>query len=207
MGYSYKRSSSVENTSPPAYCFIPLLMPLDVCLCCSPGWWFQGFFHNNSPKLLAMLGCFTQEWTSAILPPGNLCWGVRRNRENVLVKVLCENTALSEGNRWRVYNDSELWKDIWGQWIKRHHFSHLFWEKQNSRKLFPLFLSLWNHSKAEIATAECTPVLLEVLFGGVWFWGSLEVNSQDSRDHPLICQIGATTQSVTSVPVFNLLRL
>lgn len=165
MGYSFKRSSSVENTSPPAYCFIPLLMPLDVCLCCSPGWWFQGFFHNNSPKLLAMLGCFTQEWTSAILPPGNLCWGVLRNRENVLVKVLCENTALSEGNRWRVYNDSELWKDIWGQWIKRHHFSHSFWEKQNSRKLFPLFFVFVEPFKSRNNNSR---VYTCVIRGAVW---------------------------------------
>lgn len=123
---------------------------------------------------------------SAILPPGSFCWVVLRNRKSILVKVLCENTALSESNHWRVCNDSELWKDIWGQ----RHFIHSFWWKQNYRKLFPLFLSLWGHSKASRASAECTTALLEVLFRGVWFWGSLKVTSQDSRAHLLIRQIG-----------------
>lgn len=134
----------------------------------------------------------------AISLPGNLCWVVLGNRENILVKVLCEKITLGESNHCRVYNDSGLWNDIWDQGIKIHQFSDSFWQKQNCRKLFPLLLSLWSHSRAAIGSAECTAALLEVLFRGVWFWGSHKVNSQDSRKHLLVRQIGESFRQLDS---------
>lgn len=134
----------------------------------------------------------------AILPPGNLCWVVLGNRENVLVKVLCENIMDGESNHCRVCNDSGLWNYIWSQGIKIHQFGDSFWRKQNCRKLFPLLLSLWSHSQAGIASAECTAALLEVPFRGVWFWGSRKVNSQESREHPLVRELGEVFRQLDS---------
>lgn len=137
-------------------------MPLAVCLCLLLCAWlmFSGIFLQLLPKVISCIRVLHPAMDSAILPPGNFCWVVLRDRESILVKVLRENTALSESNHWTVCNDSELWKDIWGQ----RHFIHSFWWKQNYRKLFPLFLSLWGHSKASRASAECTTALLEALF-------------------------------------------
>lgn len=132
----------------------------------------------------------------AISPPGNLCWEVLENKENV-VKVRCENTTVSESSHCRVCNDSGLWNDIWSQGIKIHQFSDSFWQIQNCRKLSPLLSSLWSHSQEAVASAECTAALLEVLFRGVWFWGSCKVN-QDSRKHLLLCQIGEMFRQLDS---------